>query len=107
MRKFDKPSRMDNLILGVLLVARKLIQIVCTQNIVTSVVASDVTAIEYSIFATITESHDRMIPILEVLNSIIGPKHKLSSLRVQVFRDETVSLGKWLPTFRRDLETSS
>jgi hypothetical protein len=40
MMKFDKPSRMNSLILGVLLVARKLIQIICNQNIVTSVVSS-------------------------------------------------------------------
>lgn len=46
MRKFDKPSRMNSLILGVLLAARKLIQIICTPNIVKSFVASDVTAIE-------------------------------------------------------------
>ena len=40
MRKFDKPSRMNSLILGVLVVTRKLIQITCTKNIVTSVVSS-------------------------------------------------------------------
>jgi hypothetical protein len=40
MRKFDKPSRMNSLILGMLFVLRKLIQIICTQNIVTSVVSS-------------------------------------------------------------------
>ena len=40
MRMFDKPSRMNNLILSVMLVARKLIGIICTQDVVISVVSS-------------------------------------------------------------------
>jgi hypothetical protein len=78
---FHKPSNMNSLILGMLLVARKLTRIVRTHNIVSSVVSSFRCYSHWILTDhTVTERHDRTIPILEVLNSSIGSRHKVASL---------------------------
>jgi hypothetical protein len=103
MIKFDKPSRLNSLILGVLLVARKLIQIICTQNIVTSVVSSfrcySYWILNYYNNNWRSRSND---------SNFRDPEFKYrTKTQGSVTQDETLSLGKWLPAFRKDLETSS